>query len=419
MKKSVYHVPVENLDRLRDKLAKLNRRASRNGVAPIAWGEVGRFTKKKADYSRLDDLGRPWMRDIDYAHVVVENRVVKVAGWTFTATLEHAGEAGNILRRVPGAPGDIPTTYRDADPWCDHCRTRRRRNDTYLLLSDDGEWKQVGSNCLSDFLGTSPTYAAAMAEYLLSVKTAMGEDDFSGGGSRGYPGIDAKHFLAFVHRSINTSGWVSKGKAKTDFYGELRATADIAETMYINWRDKTRDRTTGKLYETAPTDEELAVAGEALEWARALEGELDDYLHNLKVATAGSTMTWRSAGLVASVIPAMNRAKEREIKRAEYRKRAAASEYIGEVGKPLTFTGTVVMLKELDGVYGVTYLTKFVEGDGNTVVWFASRPLDRGVTYRLTATVKAHRDYNGAKETVITRGRGIDVVKEESNGEAA
>ena len=46
------------------------------------------------------------------------------------------------FRRVPGGK----TVARLA---CEHCGQDRRRNDTYVLQSDSGAWKQVGRNCLA------------------------------------------------------------------------------------------------------------------------------------------------------------------------------------------------------------------------------------------------------------------------------
>lgn len=409
-KRSVYHVPVANLDRLGAKLKKLDARAKRAGVAPVDWRVHGTYTKTVADWNRIDPItGEPTKRLIDFAHVTVVERPVKIAGWTFAATIEHAGEAGNVLRTVPGFDAPIPKVYRDSDPWCDHCGLKRRRNDTYVVTHDDGTWKEVGSSCLADFLGTNPGHAVAMATYARSVKTAMDEEEWGGGGRHADLGWDSRSFLALASRAINTYGWVSRGRAKNDW--SVVATADVAGGMYEDWWFHRRDNKGRLLVPDGPTDAELAVADETLEWARALEGDLNDYLHNVKVVAASATVGPRGTGILASAIPAMNRDKERAIKAAAYRKRAAASEYIGTVGKPLTFTGEVVMIRELDGNYGVSYLTKFVEGDGNTVVWFASRALDRGKTYTLTATVKAHRDYDGNKETVVTRGRNIKEVK--------
>lgn len=399
MTKSVYHIPVWNLAGLDVKLTKLNRRAVKNGIAPIVWTDHGHFDKKVFDYNRVDDAGRPTSRMVTYAHVTVDNRIVKVSGWTFMGTVAH-NDVGNVLRMVPGS-GDAPLFYRDAAPVCDHCGTKRRRKDTYLLADADGVWKMVGSNCLADFLGTDPTHAAAMAEFILTTKSAMDEESGWGGGGGGEFGYDPVVFLGLVARTIRSNGWVSKGAAMNT---GTPATATLAERAYTDWHDKKTDRW-GKRYTDDPTEAEIAEATEALNWARGLDGHLSDYLHNVKVTATVSPVTWKGLGILASVIPAWRKATEAEIARVEAKKAAATSKHLGKVGDRLTFTGKVMMVKEFGNDYGATFLTKFVTNEGDTVVWWASRELTRGETYTVTATVKDHKTFANAAETVITRGR--------------
>lgn len=97
----------------------------------------------------------------------------------------------------------------------------------------------------------------------------------------------------------------------------------------------------------------------------------------------------------------------------------ATSEYVGEVGKrmkniKLTFKGSRTWETHFT-YYGETqYLHKFEDENGNALVWKTSNPLDKIVDDKyvrinedeeitVAATVKEHSEYDGIKQTVLTR----------------
>ena len=85
----------------------------------------------------------------------------------------------------------------------------------------------------------------------------------------------------------------------------------------------------------------------------------------------------------------------------------APSEHIGQVGSRMTFEG---MIKSVTTFFrrrvsyydsGVGYLTR-VSVDGNEVVYFGQLG-EKGDTVKFVATVKEHGEYNGRKQTVVSR----------------
>ncbi|HTW80290.1 MAG TPA: UvrD-helicase domain-containing protein [Terracidiphilus sp.] len=62
---------------------------------------------------------------------------------------------GKLVTDQVGAE-TVPNAYLDDPEKCEHCNTRRHRNETYILKNDDGGYKQVGSSCLHEFLGDKP-----------------------------------------------------------------------------------------------------------------------------------------------------------------------------------------------------------------------------------------------------------------------
>src|SRR3972149_3916096 len=91
-----------------------------------------------------------------------------------------------ILRNVPGET--LPESWRRADQKCDHCGLIRKRNETFVVRHEDGTLKQIGRQCIADFLGhKGPEGMLAAAEYLFSADGAAcgAEDDDSLGGKVG------------------------------------------------------------------------------------------------------------------------------------------------------------------------------------------------------------------------------------------
>lgn len=105
---------------------------------------------------------------------------------------------------------------------------------------------------------------------------------------------------------------------------------------------------------------------------------------------------------------------EREAKRAERAATDAGSQYIGTVGKRDTFLLTVRFVTSIETTFGTMHVHTFDDGRGNVVVYKGSsllgheiegkfEALHRGEVVGIKATVKAHSEYQGVKQTVLSR----------------
>ena len=110
-------------------------------------------------------------------------------------------------------------------------------------------------------------------------------------------------------------------------------------------------------------------------------------------------------------------APDKERKAQERREARAAqearSEYVGEVGERLRgIQGRVVMTKRLDGdQWGPKCLVKILQGD-NILVTFSTASwafgVERGDEVTIDGTVKSQQEYQGAKQTTLTRTKRVD-----------
>jgi len=132
-----------------------------------------------------------------------------------------------------------------------------------------------------------------------------------------------------------------------------------------------------------------------------------DYGRNLRVLLAGENVSGRSLGVLASLVAVYAREKELAAKRAAAPPRVQG--FLADVGtrikEPIELSLTVVRYG--DTGYGTT--STWVVGitpDGHVVTWNASKDLnvEAGDTLVLSAaTVKAHENYQGTDQTVLTR----------------
>jgi hypothetical protein len=405
--RTIYEVPAARLPTLLTRVGALIKKANRYATTPITLDVLGdevRVTRIWIEAPQMIMDGQPVGgsyvdRRIRYHFVRVVGEAPKVDGWTFVATLQHAGEAGTIIRSIPGA--SLPERFRTAtSSWCDHCRTSRQRNDTYVLRNDAGEHKQVGSSCLADFLGgIDPKRIAALCESLASIA------DSFGGGEREEV-VDLPNYLVYVSEAIRRHGWLSRTAAR-NFGGH--ATADVAFQQLEPTKHMVETGLAWTKLDPASGEE----AATALAWVREHLDEkeqLGDYEHNLKVVLTTDAVDRRGLGIAASAISYYQRELGFLIKRQErerVEKAAAAvstSEYVGTVGKREVFKGLLVeRVFSFDGHYGVSHLHKMVDARGNVFCWSTGERLVEGLVYDLKATVKAHEAYREIKQTLITR----------------
>jgi len=81
------------------------------------------------------------------------------------------------------------------------------------------------------------------------------------------------------------------------------------------------------------------------------------------------------------------------------------SEYLGSISDKITFTGTPKCVFSADGQYGVTFIYVF-ETEKGLVKWSTSKCLDETqVTF--VGTIKELVEYNGQKQTVVTRCKQV------------
>lgn len=344
-------------------------------------------------------------------------------GWTFVARLEHT-ECGVVVSCPLGERLD--PAWREAEPVCDHCHTKRRRNDTFVLRFDGlpesrgcpGDWtsnngccgrcavhrnehwalKQIGRNCLADFLQADPASLVARAEWCATLAPFFScgdpdERDPWGSWAR-FGETSTLEFLAQAVACVRIDGF-AKSNTERSTVSETwtyMGSPPRDKGMFEDWKAH------------QPTETDAQTANEIMLWA-ATDDDFarSDYGHNLRVSLACRGVNRQRSGIVASAPSAY----QRMLSKAS--PRGASAGHWGEVGKRSTVLATLKRVHYTDGMYGRVAICGFETAEGHDLVWFASGDApsesDIGTAYSVKATVKRHDERKGRPQTVISRAK--------------
>lgn len=409
---NTYQVPEANLDTLKRRLEKIARRCRRIKVAePVL--TVGQPTDH--EYTVRNQFGEDVKRiRLIFPVTLNSPERPKIEGYEFAAVIspvtdEDGKHLGNILRMVPGFAGTLPERFRQASNLCEHCNTDRRRLETFVIANSDG-FKQVGRNCLANYLGlTNPHMLAELAELLIDAHDLMSmSEDADGFGclSGAQERVSVEDVLQVAASAIRQYGWLSNKSARE--FEKQSTSQRVSEWIFGG--PKTRENFEHAL---KVSEEDKTLATETESWLETLAGNAqeNDYLYNLSLLAQASSVTAKNFGILISAINAYSREKERAIRRNARVQEDSKSDFIGTVGERITIeNATVIYTTTFESDYGVTHLFKFKAGD-NVLVYFASNPMfEQGeVIPSMIARVKAHENrvdkYNaqGVRQTIITR----------------
>jgi hypothetical protein len=385
-------IPEANLPRFAEKMARIEKAAAKCGT-PFAWRQVLDVKRSRPHPFRKNEV-------LPLVAVEVNGEAPSLAGWSLIGVLNFdLGPA--IVREVPGET--VPPELWDSGPECDHCQKVRQRHDTFVVRHEGGEIKRVGRQCLADFLGhDDPGDLAQLATFLMGIPDAVGEEWGEGGLANTPWVLPMPLFLSQVAALTSAWGWVSRATARDRMDGTT-ATADDAFHLLTCTKPVCRVCEALRKREVEPTAKHEAAAAAALAWAAGLDPK-NSYEHDLKVLSGVGVTTAQTSGLAASMINAHNRVLAKAAA-AEAAKAGVNNDWVGTVGKRETWTLTLTGQHEWLGDFGVTTFYRFTDAAGHRFVWASSRNvgLDIGGTYLVKGTVKRHGEYQGVKETCLSR----------------
>lgn len=397
-----YLIYEGNMERLQKKLKRIEGKCKKYGNTEF------KFEIKGEQYKEIEVDGECFNNK--YYLVEVEG-IAKINDWVFVATIQHK-DNGNIIRQFK-TDIEIPEIYRSTDSICEHCNTRRIRKDTYLIYNETTqEFKQVGKSCLQDF--TNGLSAENVAQYISWFDEIIDGQQVDSLNSKKYYSVE--DVILHSIETIKHYGFISRAMAMESDDRFIKTTTErVVEFMFpnrcINSRDILKEMTKINYnYENEANKVEL---NKMLEWLNNTNNE-SQYIYNLKITVADGYCEHRDFGLLVSLPSAYFKALEREQdklireqKRAEKRLLNANKQYVGNVNERLDIDiSTVECITSYPTMYGITRIYRFETVNGDILVWKTSNFIEHtDKIKKIKATIKAHNEYKGEKQTEISRAK--------------
>jgi hypothetical protein len=397
-------IPVMNLPKLGKKLDTLSKKAVKLGLPPIectALDTISLLTKGPGKDPRVltQILGL----------VEIKGQAPKVDGWTFVATIDHM-HSEPLIRPVPGY--EVPDVYQKARAWqCDHCNTMRRRKETFVIMNEEGEFQAVGRNCLGDFLGgKDPKRIANYMQWIHKGDHGLGWD-----GHFRCDATDLHTFVAWGFAAVDEYGWVSKQKARESqeaaetayerdesYQGRiLTATASQAD-LQMHWRAGMEKHYTRLVL----TDDHTKKAEEAIEFCKTLKGE-GDFVRALQIISKDGFFRPKEDGFAAAIVVCW---LKEFVWSKQPKKEKINSQHLGKKGERITAKVKVRFLRSIPNQFtgGSTLIHNMIDENSNVIVWFCNgEGFEEGQELTIAGKVKAHNEYNGTAQTVLTYVKAV------------
>lgn len=383
-----FDIPEFHVDQLQAKIAEVNRRAVKLGCPVVELIKVGEYQK-----TRTTKTGYEYK--LSYVQMQVTGKTPKLNGWELIAVVEPLESGENLVKTVPGKA--FPEELQAGSMACDHCHTDRRRKQVFIVRHEDGQYRKVGRNCLSDFLGGhSPESILHYFEIIKEVESIGDGDEDSFWGGSGQRAVDPIDFLSLTRAIARRFGWVSRANAGP----EAMSTADMA-WQTINWPNSGLGKDVLEEIKNVENATDVQFATDALAWGKEQQGS--DYLANLGVACRNEIVRRDTCGLIASLVSSYSRHLEKQRETAA----KVPTKHVGTVGERENFKVRILSVIPTEGAFGATFVVKMQDEQANVLTWFASsepgKDLPQNELIEIVATVKAHKEFRDVPQTIITR----------------
>lgn len=402
----MYLIPTENMESFEKKIARIRRKAER--------------AKVDFSYQRLE----PIQKETDLPGVTVECVPVMVEckihyeNWIVIAVLDHH-EVGNVIHLVegewrPSAELALPSRFRTAKSFCEHCNTMRSRNKTVVIYNTQTkQFKQVGTTCLREYTGGIDAEAiAAFEEAIKSPEEFLGVS----GSSKFF--IETKDYLSAVVATMSLYGFMSKKKA-AEINEEVRYNNNIkrveatcTKAVHLMTNNEKPNEMSNKWHNIYKSKDTEAFVEDALEWIKSYN-EPNDFMENLRVICSGSHIKVSDVGFAACLMDLYKRHLEYEKTRKQKAQENEMYRYYGEVGEKVTLNGKLACVTSYSTQFGVMFIYKMIYNSA-IFVWKTSKYLgidDSGAEVNLVGTIKEHSEFRGVKQNMLVRCK-VEIIKE-------
>lgn len=306
-------------------------------------------------------------------------------------TLDHMAMESQVLVR-PLGDHLIPDSYESDDGGCDHCRKRRRRRTTYLLMEHSGSLLRVGSSCLLDFLGPD---GCSLLQWRWELQELTERRD------EAVPGIDrlyrTEDILALTLAVIRRHGSVAIAQSTPDTpCTRDLVTALLSETLPDGWMQE-------DVQQVAIADSSDLIIGDhamaqtIVMWAEQTRVD-SHYMHRLRAACLQDIAPLSLVGILASAVALYLRTQRDAI---TITAPELCNEPAGDPGSTVVAIGRVSRATPAEGPFGLVHVCQLKDEAGHQIKWFSDKAIALGKHIEIIGEVKRIDTYRGRISTVV------------------
>jgi len=328
MKTRVFKIPVENIPKLEDDIAKLNKKCQKLNCPPVTieFGEKTFEVQKQRDQ---DSDAEPIY--IEYQLLTISGTAPKLNGWTFAGKLEQLGNE-TIVKAIPGM--ELPERYKHSPIHCEHCKKNVRRNDTFILKNEDEKFIQVGRSCLKDFLGhADPSHVAAMAEFFKDFDSKISGYEDIGRYGRTQHTYHVPELLALAFAVITRD----KGFRPRSF--DVSTVSGMQAHLWPQPGSKEDNR-------VKITEQDRKNAEDAIKWVNSKINDRSDFIQNLIKYVRIEYVPANAMGFIAALAGSFLKERDNIVHTPAAQ---INNDPIGPVGQKIKFTASVVSAHRYQG----------------------------------------------------------------------
>lgn len=351
-----------------------------------------------------EEIREQYNKELDmveyHKFILVEvNGTAKIDNWECVAVLE-IHDVGNIIRRI-NTEIEIPERFKNTDNICEHCNSRRQRNNLYVIHNTEtDEWKQVGGSCLKLYTGgLNMEYVAAYMDGITEL------EEFDGIVGHGKAYYHVNEIISYAVEMIAKTGYFNaQAMLPTKYLVSIlmhNGLCRAVESINKEFKDARLDvRVCEHDFHKENTKD---VVEQIIEYYKNVDDN-SEFVHNIKVMLNEEYVLAKNFGFLCYLPEGYARHIKNEIEKAK----KIETNYFGEVGKRYKdkVISDVTLITSWETQWGYTYVYKITLENGSVLTWKTSNSLylDRNEEFdKISFTVKEHKEYKGEKQTEVTR----------------
>ena len=399
--------PASRISHFEKKIAQLQKRAKKVGVAPVSY-TISEPYAGKWEVVGEDSMGRPMLKRFDCQMVTVHLTCLEevklkgdhkllavlenVSGYTFIASLVKDREFAE---------------YRDYKfTRCDHCNIKRARKKA-VIIESNGKELAIGTSCLVDYLGYDADNVLNAVRYIQDVRDFGGDDDeLYGAFNNGFFGATLIKIVEATITALVTTDWHYYKVNDPEFMSTAQQAKEII----------TKGGHYMKFDEEAYTDFRDKILAHFASLVDKLDSNqsLGDFEYKISVLSKIGVVEGKHVNIICGAISSY----VKRLRTIENNASRGESEHFGTNGEKFTdLEIEISKIATFDSEYGTRMIVSGYANGKDKFTWFTSptsavnsglvtkeatyEPVKGSITIK--ATVKGHESNNYGVVTILTR----------------